>query len=62
MEVKIRAYDGNPITFQIERNEKMMVNATEMAKVFGKLPKDFMALESTQEFVKEALKKENSPF
>ena len=49
-------FDGHPVTFQIERNEKMMVNATEMAKAFGKKVNHFMELDSTKEFVKEALK------
>ena len=39
-----------------------MVNATEMAKIFGKLPKDFFILDSTKNFIKCCLKKENSPF
>ena len=56
MEVKIMTFDGHPVTFQIERNEKMMVNATEMAKAFGKKVNHFMELDSTKEFVKEALK------
>ena len=62
MKISIQSFNGNPITFQIERNEKMMINATEMAKVFGKLPKDFMQIESTQEFLKEALKEEYASF
>ena len=60
MEVKIMTFDGHPVTFQIERNEKMMVNATEMAKVFGKRVNDFMSMETTLEFVKEALKNGDS--
>jgi len=40
----------------------MMVNATEMAKVFGKQVNEFMSNQSTQEFVKEALKNGNSHF
>lgn len=56
MNISIQSYNGNPITFQIERNEKMMINATEMAKAFDKQVTKFMSLESTQEFVKEALK------
>ena len=40
-------------------------NATEIAKPFGKLPKDFLRLTSTQEYITEILAesgKENPPF
>lgn len=60
MEITIQNYNDHPITFQIERNEKMMINATEMAKVFDKRVNDFMSMETTQEFVKEALKSGDS--
>ena len=60
MEITIQNYNNHPITFQIERNEKMMINATEMAKVFDKRVNDFMSMETTQEFVKEALKSGDS--
>lgn len=62
METKICVFEENPITFALEKNNGMMINATEMAKPFGKYPKDFLILESTKSFVNEALKKENSPF
>jgi hypothetical protein len=39
-----------------------MVNATEMAKVFDKYPKNFLIRDSTKAFISEALKKGNSPF
>lgn len=39
-----------------------MINATEMAKPFGKKVEAFMRNESTIEFVNEALKSENSRF
>lgn len=60
MEVKIRAYDGNPITFQIERNEKMMVNATEMAKVFGRDLYQFTKSEDTKRFIEACQKPANA--
>jgi hypothetical protein len=62
METKICIFKENPITFALDKNNGMMVNATEMAKAFGKYPKDFLILESTKAFIDEALKKENSPF
>lgn len=39
--------------------ENVMVNATEMAKPFGKEPKDFLRLEGTKRFINHQLKKEN---
>ena len=44
-------FDGHPVTFQIERNEKMMVNATEMAKVFGKDLFQFTKSEDAKRFI-----------
>lgn len=49
MNTKIFEYNGNQITFNA--GDSVMVNATEMAKSFGKLPKDFIRLKSTQEFI-----------
>lgn len=62
METKICAFNENPITFALEKNNGMMINATEMAKPFGKNVEAFMRNESTIQFVKEALKSENSRF
>ena len=42
-------YEGSPVTFQI--GEATMVNATEMAKPFGKRPGKWLELPSTQEFL-----------
>lgn len=60
METKICVFNENPITFGLEKNNGMMVNATEMAKAFGKRVNDFMSNESTIAFVNEALKNGNS--
>lgn len=38
------------VTFSFENGE-VMVNATEMAKPFGKQPKDFLRTQSTQEYI-----------
>jgi len=43
-------YNGNNITFQLG-NGDVMVNATEMAKPFSKLPKDYLKTQSTNELV-----------
>lgn len=42
-------YEGTPISFN--RGDAVMVNATEMAKPFGKLPKDFLVNKSTKELI-----------
>lgn len=42
-------YEGNPITFN--RGDAVMVSATEMAKPFGKQPKDWLKTQSTKEFL-----------
>jgi len=39
----------------------MFFNATDLAKHFGKKPKDFLALESTKEYIDEIFKGEDSP-
>ena len=48
-------YNGSPIPFMI--NGKVMINATKMAKPFGKNPKDWLKLQSTQEFLQELTKR-----
>ena len=40
---QIFQYNGSPITFH--KGDNVMVNATEMAKPFGKSPKDFLKTE-----------------
>lgn len=47
--IKSFSYEGNPITFHTGNG--VMVNATQMAKTFGKLTKDFLNLQSTKEFL-----------
>ncbi len=44
-------YEGRRITFDFE-NGQTMVNATEMSKVFGKLPGNFLRLKQTKDFIK----------
>lgn len=47
-------YNGTEITFQHGAN--VMVNATEMAKSFGKRTPDWLRTEQTQEFIEELSK------
>jgi hypothetical protein len=49
----------------ISKTGDVFFNATEIARQFGKLPKDFLRLVATQEYISEILDesgKENSPF
>ena len=48
-ENQIFQYNGSPISFQ--KGNSVMVNATEMAKPFGKLAKDWLSNKSTKEFI-----------
>lgn len=49
MSNQIFQYNGNPITFQI--GEATMVNATQMAKPFGKRTSEWLRLPSTKDFL-----------
>lgn len=51
MSNKVFSYENNPITFQL--GEATMVNATEMAKPFGKVPKDWLRTAPSKEFVEQ---------
>lgn len=44
-------YEGSQITFS--NGENVMVNATQMAEKFGKLPKDFLKTKRTKELLKD---------
>lgn len=54
-------YEDNVIDFDV-RQDKLMVNATEMAKIFSKKVEDFFRLEQTKSFIKSALDNGNSRF
>lgn len=43
-------YEGKTINFKDQKGY-VLVNATQMAKVFGKTPKDWLRLQSTEEFL-----------
>lgn len=45
------SYEGTPITFS--KGEDVMVNASQMAKAFGKRPTDFLKSQQTKDFIEE---------
>jgi hypothetical protein len=53
METKICVFEKNEITFQFSKDNGMMINATEMAKVFGKRVDVFLKTEHVNEFISE---------
>jgi len=61
MKSQILTYKGHAVEF-LSSNQNVMVNATEMAKIFGKDVPDFLILKQTQEFIDECLKNHNSGF
>lgn len=48
-QIQIFQYNGSPITFNT--GDSVMVNATEMAKTFGKTTKDWLRTKSAEEFI-----------
>jgi hypothetical protein len=65
MEIARFIYQDNPnyeVEFEPTNQDNIMVNATMMAAIFGKLPKDFLKNDDTKSFIKACLKKENSPY
>lgn len=50
-ESQIFQYNGSPISFQKGDSVNVMVNATQMAKPFGKSPKDFLKTEQSKCFI-----------
>ena len=58
-------YNNQSIEF-LQGGNNVMVNATQMAKIFGKLTKDFLKNNDTQNFINSCMRragrKENSPF
>lgn len=49
--VEVMEFHGHQIAFE-EINGKMMVNATQMAKPFGRMPKDWLRTQQSKELVK----------
>ena len=58
--LSIYAYEGSNVTFS--NGENVMVNATQMAKAFGKRPIDWLNLPSTKEFLDELTEVRKSNF
>jgi hypothetical protein len=52
MKTEIYVFEGNRITFVLGKDSRVMVNATEMAKAFGKDVFQFTRIDSTKEFIK----------
>lgn len=57
--IQIFEFNGSQIEFDLTGN--VMVNATEMAKIFGTEPKDFLRIESTKSYIKAWLSSANLP-
>lgn len=55
-------YQDTQIHFLLGNEKNVMVNATEMAKAFGKRIENFKRLEETKVFINALLKRENSKF
>lgn len=53
---KLFSYNGNEVTFRNEQGVAY-INATQMAKHFGKRPNDYMALPSTNELIEAVTRK-----
>jgi len=51
METKICIFNNNHITFQLSKDNGMMINATEMAKIFGKRVDHFLKSDHANEFI-----------
>lgn len=62
MELFDNIYNGQPVSFDFTKDRNVMVNATEMAKIFDKKVEAFMRNDSTKAFIQECLKSENSRF
>lgn len=61
MKTKTFEFNGRTIDFEIN-DKNVMVNATQMAKIFGKEIAHFMGNESTKRFVKTCLNTRNSEY
>ena len=49
--VKIFEYNGTPVKFSTDNESFVMINATEMAKKFGKRAFDWLKIDSTKSFL-----------
>jgi hypothetical protein len=62
IKTEVCVFEGRQISFEMDREHNLMINATEMAKIFDKKVEAFMRNENTQAFIQECLKSENSRF
>lgn len=62
METKICVFDENAISFAFDKDNSMMINATEMAKAFNAEVAHFMGNKDTKLFIDSCLKTRNSEF
>lgn len=60
METKICIFEENEITFNLSKDNGMMINATDMAKIYGKKIENFTRTDQTQDFIKSCMKIVNS--
>lgn len=60
METKICMFEESAITFLVSKDNSMMINATEMAKVFNKDLFQFTKSEGTKSFIDSCLKPANA--
>lgn len=60
METRICIFEESNITFLLSKDNNMMVNATEMAKVFGKDLYQFTKSDNTKSFINSCLKPANA--
>lgn len=58
---QIFEFNGQQVEFDLS-SANIMVNANEMAKIFGKLVPDFLRLDQTKSFINEALNNGNSHY
>jgi len=62
MEIVKFIYNDQEVDFLPTGNDNVMVNATQMAKIFGRDVPDFLILKQTKNFIAECLKNQNSGF
>ena len=61
-EAKICNFEKNPVTFLLSKDNGVMVNATEMAKIFNANVGHFLANDGTKKFIEACLNNRNSDY
>ena len=62
MKTKILNYENNPITFNLKKDNGVMIDANEMAKAFDETVEHFTRLDGTKNFINACLKNPNLGF